>query len=73
MASGKKKIGSAGRFGARLGGRIRQKISRVEAKLRKKHTCPSCQNDTLKRIASGIWLCKKCNHKFAGKAYSPGE
>jgi large subunit ribosomal protein L37Ae len=26
---------------------------------------------TIKRDASGIWTCKKCNIKFAGYAYHP--
>jgi len=68
-----RKIGTAGRFGTRFGVKLRKKISAVEKKLRQAHTCPSCQQKKVKRVAKGIWQCKKCNYKFAGKAYVPGE
>ena len=35
-----------------------------------KHICPYCKAPKVKRIAAGIWECKKCNSKFTGKAYS---
>jgi len=37
---------------------------------RKLHKCPYCNKIKVKRVALGIWQCKKCNAKFAGKAYS---
>ena len=64
-----KKIGTAGRFGARYGTRIRERIADIERV--KKHTCPSCFKQTIKRESAGIWFCKKCGLKFAGKAYRP--
>ena len=69
--SGTKKVRSAGRFGARYGLKLRKKIIEIENVQRKKHICPECKNKTLKRIASGIWQCKKCGNKIAGKAYFP--
>jgi large subunit ribosomal protein L37Ae len=33
--------------------------------------CPGCGKNQVKRISLGIYQCKKCNHKFAGKAYIP--
>lgn len=68
-----KKVGSAGRFGARYGLRIRKKVSEVEAKQKKKYECPACHDVKVKRISTGIWQCKKCNYKFANKAYFLGE
>ena len=64
-----KKVKSAGRFGTRYGRKIKQSIIRAEET--KKHKCPSCLKMTLKREAAGIWVCKKCSLKFAGKAYRP--
>ena len=66
-----KKVGSAGRFGPRYGRKLKQAISEVEKKQKAKHECPSCRKLTLKRLAVGIWECKKCANKFAGKAYVP--
>ena len=37
--------------------------------LKGKDTCPQCLNMSIKRVASGIWSCKKCGLKIAGKAY----
>lgn len=64
-----KKTRSAGRFGSRYGLTIRQKVANIESKQRKKQKCPYCQRLTIKRIATGIYSCKKCNNKFTGKAY----
>jgi large subunit ribosomal protein L37Ae len=66
-----KKLGSAGRFGSRYGRKIRQKIIDVEKVLKGKHKCPFCKKIGVKRLASGIWYCNKCNSKYAAKAYDP--
>ncbi|HLC55832.1 MAG TPA: 50S ribosomal protein L37ae [Candidatus Nanoarchaeia archaeon] len=68
--SGTKKVGSAGRFGVRYGRSIRHKVAEIEKKLRSKQLCPYCHNYKVKRLAAGIWQCKKCGVKFTGKAYS---
>lgn len=72
MPSHTKKVGSAGRFGARYGLRIRKKVWEIEKVQKQKHKCPQCFKFALKRLATGIWFCKSCNNKFAGKAYEPG-
>lgn len=64
-----KKVGSAGRFGARYGRKLRQKITEIEKKLKKWHSCPYCNKQRVKRSAAGIWFCKSCNSRFTGKAY----
>lgn len=64
-----KKVGPAGRFGVRYGRKVKERIARLEET--KKHKCPACLKLTLKREAAGIWVCKKCGLKFAGKAYKP--
>ena len=70
---GTKKFGSVKRFGARYGTTVKEKLAKVEKEQRSKHTCPYCNKQGTKRIASGIWYCKKCNSKFTGRAYSVGK
>jgi len=67
-----KKIGPAGRFGARYGLKIRKKIIEIETIQRAKHKCPNCLKLRLKRLSAGIWMCSSCGLKIAGKAYEPG-
>ena len=64
MAVKKKKIGSAGRFGAGYG-KVKNKLIAVEAKQRTRQECPFCKGRA-KRQARAIWLCSKCGKKFAG-------
>ena len=71
MAKRTEKAGSAGRFGARYGVIVRNRIKTIEAKQKAKHECPVCHHMSVKRISSGIWFCKHCETKFAAEAYSP--
>lgn len=71
--TGTKKVGSSGRFGVRYGGRIRLKVAEIEKKAKSSYECPTCKKPKLVREAKGIWVCKKCGHKTAGKAYEPWE
>jgi len=64
------KLGSAKRFRARYGSKPKHKFAKIEKEQRKKHKCPYCNNIAVKRVAVGIWHCRKCNSKFTGKAYS---
>ena len=64
------KLGSAKRFGSRYGSKPKHKFAKIEKEQRKKHRCPYCNALKVKRIAVGIWHCRKCNAKFTGKAYS---
>lgn len=67
-----KKVGSTGRFGVKYGHKIRKKVIEVETEQHKKHTCPYCKRaGGVKRLSVGIWTCKKCAVKFAGRAYTP--
>jgi large subunit ribosomal protein L37Ae len=65
-----KKLGSVKRFGPRYGRRVKYRLAKIEAVQRAKHVCPYCKAKKVKRIAAGIWQCRKCNAKFTGKAYS---
>ncbi len=64
-----KKIGIAGRFGPRYGTRVKETIRQIESKVRERQICPVCKRKAVKRIAAGIWGCKKCGAKFSGGAY----
>jgi len=66
-----KKLASAGRFGARYGRRIKQRLLNSEISQRSKHKCPYCLKLKVKRLSLGIWYCNGCEAKFTGKAYSP--
>ncbi|MBI2653487.1 50S ribosomal protein L37ae [Candidatus Woesearchaeota archaeon] len=65
-----KVAGSVKRFGARYGRKPKLKFSKIETEQRKLHKCPYCNKMAVKRVAVGIWRCRKCNAKFTGKAYS---
>ena len=72
MAEGKQgQTGSAGRFGARYGRVARKRISEIESDMNADHTCPECGGDTIDRAGTGIWACRRCDHKFAGGTYRP--
>jgi len=66
-----KTVGSAGRFGPRYGKKVRKLVSEIEKSQKKRHVCPKCKMPYVKRISTGIYYCKKCKTKFAGKAYYP--
>ncbi|MFW5911940.1 MAG: 50S ribosomal protein L37ae [Candidatus Hadarchaeota archaeon] len=67
----KKKVGSAGRFGARYGTRIRARVKSVEERMDGEYRCPECGASRVERKGSGIWACDRCGTKFAAKAYDP--
>ena len=64
------KLGSVKRFGSRYGRKLKHKFSKIETEQRKLHKCPYCAKIAVKRLALGIWQCRKCDAKFTGKAYS---
>ena len=69
MTTKSKKSKSAGRFGARYGKSIKDKLVKVEVKQRVKQKCPFCEKLGVKRLSKGIWQCSKCNKKFASNTY----
>ncbi len=64
---------STKRFGARYGKKLKERFGAIETEQRKKHKCPYCHYDQVKRIAVGIWSCSKCENKFTAKAYTVGK
>ena len=60
---------SAGQFGYKYGKKIRDKIIEVKRKSKKKYMCPACSRRAVRRVAAGVWICKKCGKKFASGAF----
>jgi len=73
MAAKKKKIKAAGKFGSRAGRRVRTNFNKVEASQRKRQESPFYSKARAKRLAAGIWKCKKTGKVFAGPAYTLKE
>lgn len=71
MAKRTQKAGTAGRFGARYGVVVRNRVKSIEAHQKQYHECPTCHHKSVKRVSSGIWECRHCRFKFAAGAYSP--
>ncbi len=69
----KVETGSAKRYGTRYGRMLKLKVAKLEEQYKKKLKCPYCHYDKVKRIASGIWKCNKCNSEFTASAYSISE
>ncbi len=69
MTNKLKKVGAAGRFGARYGKRVRAKLADVEVKQRVRQKCPLCKKFGVKRTSKGIWECPKCLKRFASDVY----
>jgi large subunit ribosomal protein L37Ae len=66
-----KKVGSTGRFGSRYGAKLRRAVLDIDRRRHEPHRCPSCATRALKRVAVGLWECKKCGLQFAGGVYVP--
>lgn len=66
-----RKVGPAGSLGPRYGTVARRRYSSIISALRTPRECPRCEAVAVRRQSVGIWLCRKCGHKFTGGAYVP--
>lgn len=66
-----RKVGPAGSLGPRYGTVARRRYSSIISTLRTPRECPRCEAVAVRRQSVGIWLCRKCGHKFTGGAYIP--
>lgn len=57
------------RYGTRYGRTIKRKLGKIEAQQKADYACPQCAYKAVKRLAAGIWMCKKCDAKFTSRAY----
>ncbi|MBW3020811.1 50S ribosomal protein L37 [Candidatus Woesearchaeota archaeon] len=60
-------------FGARYGRKVRNKLGKFLSLKNKEKKCPYCSAMKVKRVASGIWECTKCESKFTGRAYDSNK
>ncbi len=66
----KSEFSTGKRFGARYGSTVRHVFASIEKQQRSKQICPYCRKTQVKRVAAGIWECRKCKAKFTGRAYT---
>ena len=65
-----KKVGITGKYAARYGSTLRKRTRLILEKMKGDIKCPRCETkDSIHRVSTGIWHCKKCNAKFTGGAY----
>ncbi len=56
-------------LGAKYGGTLRKRHSRVFRTMKAARECPSCASMKLRRTSSGVWTCQSCGYTVAGGAY----
>jgi large subunit ribosomal protein L37Ae len=66
-----KKVGSLGRYGPRVGRKIRHEVKKIEDDSRRDRQCPACNRKRVKRLSAGVWYCKSCRLKFTGGTHIP--
>ena len=64
---GRRRTGSAGRFGARYGRVARKRVAEIEHEMRSSKV----DGDDVKRIGTGIWKNEETGEVFTGGSYRP--
>ncbi|KAK4452280.1 60S ribosomal protein L43 [Podospora aff. communis PSN243] len=62
-------VGIAGKYGVRYGASLRKQMRRLETPQHARYTCTFCCKTSVKRVATGIWKCNRCNKTMTGGAY----
>ena len=71
MFSHTKKVGSLGRYGPRVGRKLRNEAVKIEMEARRSSSCSTCSRGRLKRVSAGVWRCRTCGHTFTGGTHIP--
>jgi large subunit ribosomal protein L37Ae len=71
MGKRTKKVGIVGKYATRYGASIRKMVKKFEIEQHSKYDCQFCGKKTVKRVAVGIWKCKRCTKVLAGGAWTP--
>ena len=71
MGKRTKKVGPTRGLGARYGAMVRKRYIKVVKEMKKRHKCPQCGLQRVKRVSVGVWKCRKCGFTFTGGAYTP--
>jgi large subunit ribosomal protein L37Ae len=69
MSKRTKKVGATGWMGPRYGIRIRRRVLEIDRARSRSAPCPRCSTVTLRRVASGVYECRRCGTRFASNAY----
>ena len=70
MAKRTKKVGICGKYGTRYGATLRKVVKKFEISQHATYVSPFCGKNSIKRVATGIWKCKRTGKKIAGGAYA---
>lgn len=71
MGKRTKKVGPTRGLGSRYGATVRKRYIKVVKEMKKRHKCPQCGLQRVKRVSVGVWKCRKCGFTFTGGAYTP--
>lgn len=56
-------------FTPKYGKRIKHDLAEINKKKKAKYLCPKCNRKTVKWKGVGLWVCSKCDSKFASHAF----
>jgi large subunit ribosomal protein L37Ae len=71
MGKRTKKVGPTRGLGPRYGATVRKRYIKIITEMKRRHKCPQCGLQRVKRVGVGVWKCGKCGFTFTGGAYTP--